>query len=207
MASAAAPEGTREKVLEAAAKLFSVNGYRGTTLRQIASLCEMKAGSIYYHFESKDQILAEVLDYGVERVFRAVREAIDAQPRDASSYQRVGAAINAHLKSFFVLGDYTTTNIRVFQQAPPWMQERNLRLRDEYEDYWKKLLQQGKDKGEIRSDLDLGVARLFLIGAMNWTVEWYKTSERTFESLTDIYTDILFNGLSDRASLTKPKIS
>jgi hypothetical protein len=57
-------EKSRQSVLEAAAKLFRQQGYSATTLRQIASLAEIKAGSIYYYFDSKEAILDEVLDQG-----------------------------------------------------------------------------------------------------------------------------------------------
>jgi AcrR family transcriptional regulator len=52
-------EKSRQSVLEAAAKLFRQQGYSATTLRQIASMAEIKAGSIYYYFDSKEAILDE----------------------------------------------------------------------------------------------------------------------------------------------------
>ncbi|MGG2343638.1 TetR/AcrR family transcriptional regulator, partial [Aeromonas veronii] len=45
---------SREAILESAAKLFRRQGYSATTLRQIADLAEIQAGSIYYYFDSKD---------------------------------------------------------------------------------------------------------------------------------------------------------
>src|ERR1700727_1573345 len=55
-------EKSRQSVLEAAAKLFRQQGYSATTLRQIAGMAEIKAGSIYFYFDSKEAILDEVLD-------------------------------------------------------------------------------------------------------------------------------------------------
>src|SRR5450759_3559345 len=53
-------EKSRDSILEAAAKLFRRQGYSATTLRQIAAMAEIKAGSIYYYFDSKEAILNEV---------------------------------------------------------------------------------------------------------------------------------------------------
>ena len=60
-------EKSRDSILEAAAKLFRRQGYSATTLRQIAAMAEIKAGSIYYYFDSKEAILEEVLHRGLLR--------------------------------------------------------------------------------------------------------------------------------------------
>ena len=57
-------ERTREGILSAAARLFRYEGYHATTMRDIAQEAGIEAGSIYYHFQSKDQILSDVLDLG-----------------------------------------------------------------------------------------------------------------------------------------------
>src|SRR4051812_44361199 len=58
-------EKSRDTILHAAARLFRRQGYSATTLRQIAAMAEIKAGSIYYYFDSKEQILDEVLHLGL----------------------------------------------------------------------------------------------------------------------------------------------
>jgi AcrR family transcriptional regulator len=59
---------SRAQILAAAARLFREQGYAATTLRQIAAAAGIQAGSIYYHFASKDDILIEVLDAGIAAV-------------------------------------------------------------------------------------------------------------------------------------------
>ncbi|MBS0529403.1 MAG: helix-turn-helix transcriptional regulator, partial [Proteobacteria bacterium] len=54
-------EKSRDSILKAAAMLFRRQGYSATTLRQIAATAKIEAGSIYYYFGSKEQILDEVL--------------------------------------------------------------------------------------------------------------------------------------------------
>ena len=189
---------TAERILDTAARLFAANGYKGTTLREIADAVGMKAGSIYYHFDSKEEIIARVFDTGVQRVFNAARDAVESLPPDASTRDRVQAAATGHLKAFFVLGGYTTTNIRVFRQAPPAVQEQNRKLRDAYEQYWMELLETGRERGEVREDLPRRVVRLFLFGALNWTVEWYHEEKMSLEELAAVYTSILFDGVDPR---------
>jgi AcrR family transcriptional regulator len=178
----------RQKVLDAAARLFREKGYAGTTMRDVAERCGIRAASLYYHFPSKDEILAEVFDYGVRRVAGAVRTAVDELPVTASSYDKIRAAVHAHLESFFVYGDYTASNIRVFRQAPREVQRKNRGLRDRYEAYWQRLLEEARRRGELRRGVDLSIARLFLFGGMNHTLEWYTARGVSFR-------EIIFRGI------------
>lgn len=186
----------RQKVLDTAARLFRDKGYAATTMREVADRCGIRAASLYYHFPAKEEILAEVFDYGVRHVSDAVRAAVARLPASASSYEKVRAAIIAHLESFFVYGDYTATNIRVFRQAPREVQRRNRKLRDRYEAYLQSLLEEAKRRGELREGVDLATARLFLIGGLNHTLEWYtKRGGASFEELAERYTSLLFHGI------------
>ena len=192
---------TRRQILDVAAKLFREHGVAATTLRDVARECGIKAASIYYHFGSKDEILLEILDFGIERIFSSVREAVGRLPKNAPFARKLRAAIHAHVESFFVYGDYTATNIRVFGQAPKSVQKRNLALRDRYERFWKDLFEEGRRSGALRASLDLGVVRLFLFGAMNRTVEWYRPNGALdLDALTDRFTDILLRGIGRRSA-------
>lgn len=187
---------TRQQILDVAARLFREKGYAGTTQREIAKRCGIKAASLYYHFASKDDLLLEVLDFGIERIFAAVRTAVERLPADAPIAQKVRAAAHAHLESFFVYGDYTATNIRVFGQAPKAVQRKNLALRDGYERYWAELFEQGLRRGEIRRGADLALVRLFLLGALNRTVEWWdEDGALGLDELADRFTALLFDGI------------
>ena len=70
--SEAPAELTRDHILKSAAKLFRDQGYVATTLRQIADAAGIQAGSVYYHFRSKDEILTEILDTGIDEVRKSV---------------------------------------------------------------------------------------------------------------------------------------
>jgi AcrR family transcriptional regulator len=51
----------RDEILEVAAQLFSENGYAATSTRSIALAVGIKQASLYYHFASKEDILAGLL--------------------------------------------------------------------------------------------------------------------------------------------------
>ena len=189
-----ADSATRERILLEAARLFRHHGYAATTLREVADAAGIKAGSIYYHFESKDQILGEVLDKGILAVIDAVQRRIDALPASATARQRVAAAIEGHLWGLLDHGDFTSANIRVYGQIPPAAKSRHRKIRREYADYWDRLLEDALQRGELRSDTSIAMIRLFVIGALNWTVEWYNPQKGSFHDFVKQITAIVFDG-------------
>src|SRR3954464_10631962 len=52
----------REEILDAAAELFAQRGYAATSTRLIAERVGIRQASLYYHFDTKEQILAELLE-------------------------------------------------------------------------------------------------------------------------------------------------
>lgn len=196
--SAHATEATRDQILAQAARLFREHGYAATTLRQIADAAGIKAGSIYYHFDSKQEILGVMLDAGIRAVTEAVAMRIAALPPGASHRERIAAAIQGHLHGLLDHGDFTSANIRIYGQIPDEAKTRHRAVRGVYAAYWDELLKQARDSGELRADIDAGVMRLFLIGALNWTVEWYDSRRGSLENFAAQLTDIVFDGIARR---------
>ncbi len=63
---------TKERILNAALRLFSVKGFRGTTIKDIAREVEITEGAIYRHFRSKE----EIIEHLVRRVTGEIRELV-----------------------------------------------------------------------------------------------------------------------------------
>ncbi len=189
---------TRERILLEAARLFRHHGYLGTTLREVADAAGIKAGSIYYHFDSKERILGEVMDKGIHVVAAAVRERVDVLPKAAMARQRIAAAIEGHLWGLLHHGDFTSANIRIYGQIPTAAKNRHRLVRRAYADYWDRLLDDAMQRGELRADSSTAVVRLFVIGALNWTVEWYNPQKGSFADFVKQIEAIVFEGILTR---------
>jgi AcrR family transcriptional regulator len=165
-------EKSRDSILEAAAKLFRRQGYSATTLRQIAATAEIKAASIYYYFDSKEAILDEVLHRGLLSVFEAVKTALKKAGK-VSHRRRIGLAIEAHLVALLEASDFTSANIRIYGQLPENLKKPHRPLRRAYAEYWDQLFLAARRAGEIRADIEIVPLRIFVLGALNWTIEWF----------------------------------
>ena len=167
-------EQTRARLLDAAARVFRDKGYAGARLSDIADAAEMHTPGVYYYFPSKEDLIEEVLRVGVARAAAFVEERLAAVPEGASALDRLRAAIEGHVLMVLEIGDYTSANIRIFGQLPDDIRRRHLAQQRAYGDLWRSLLVDARAAGELRPDLDLSVVRMLILGALNWTVEWYR---------------------------------
>jgi len=174
----------RQGILLAAASVFAERGYSATTLRNIADHAGIKAGSVYHHFSSKDELFATVLDHGMT----AMDEAFDRG--DGS----LCGQVRAHLGALFEHGPYTTAHVTAFFTTPADVREASVPHRDSYEAKWQRLL-----AGLLpRLDDDqVQLHRLLLLGAMNSTVEWFDpTGDVTLDQLAHLVTEQFLHGVT-----------
>lgn len=190
-------ERTRLQVLAAAARLFRNEGYYPATLRKIAAESGMEAGSLYYHFCSKDEILDAVLDLGVRQLFEAVRDSHDRHRDRGSSFRETFVSmVDSHLHWLLAASDFTSANIRCFSMLPEDARNRHRPLRRSYANLWDNFLSDACSKGSIRADIKVVPLRQFILGALNWTVEWYDTSRYPIEVISDRLARFLLEGMS-----------
>ena len=193
-------EATRLRILDTAARLFRQNGYAAVSLRGISAAEKMQGGSLYYHFRSKEEIITEVLNIGIEIVHKAVDEALATLPPTASHGTRIRTAMEAHLRALLEHSDYTSANVRIFGQVPKAVQKANLKVRRAYEECWSDILAAAQKAGAIHLETDLAIVRLMLIGTMNATLEWFDPKRGSADKLAAQFADNILNGI-----LTKPE--
>jgi AcrR family transcriptional regulator len=185
--------------LDAAAKVFRAEGYSGARLSDIAAAAGIQTGSLYYHFASREALVEEVLRLGIAVAWGHVRDAVEALPPDATALDRLKAAIRAHTDVQLEISDYSSAHARIIGQVPADVRRRNLVDQSTYGDYWDGLLKAAITSGELRHDLDPYVVRMLMLGALNWTSEWYRPrAGRSAELVADQALAVLLGGLERR---------
>jgi len=192
---AATSDSGRDRIMDEAATLFLRHGYEGTSLRQLADVVGMKAGSLYYHFASKDELLTEILRRGID-VMQVAFDAAEAATDDDSPARRVGVHVRAHLAALFENGPYTAAHVMTFRTSPEVVRSAVVPLRDAYEGRWSHLLADLQRTGTVRADIDLNIARLALFGAMNSSVEWFDPARGNLDRFAASITQQFWNGVA-----------
>lgn len=192
---------SRQGILDAAARLFRARGYSEVSLRHIAAEAGMKAGSVYYHFESKEAIVLAVLNIGISAVHEEVAYTVDNLGPDASAENILRAAILSHLRSLFEFNDYTSANVRIFHQVPEEIRQANAVARRKYDRLWSDILERIETEGALRASLPAQELRPMLISALNATLDWFDGRSDRLGALADSYAEMLLHGvLIDRGA-------
>ncbi|MBI5922786.1 MAG: TetR/AcrR family transcriptional regulator [Betaproteobacteria bacterium] len=160
----------RAELVRAAGRLFREQGYDATTIRDIAAAVGMRSGSPFYHFKSKQDLLKTVVLEGMHAALAAI-EAVLAQrlpPRETFH-----ALIRAHLDTILVSGgDFAPVLLHEWRSLSPESRAEIVASKDRYEKIWQKTLTDLKRANLIADDSSL--ARLLIIGSINWTAQWYR---------------------------------
>lgn len=188
----------RVDLLDAAARRLRHYGYDGTSLRDIAGDVGMRAGSVYYHFPSKDRFLVAVYEEGVRRLLLRVREAV-ATRREA--WKRLEAACVAHLETLLDGGDYSQVVIRVIPHADMPVFAELVSLRDRYETIFRELI----EALPLPAGVNRKSLRLLLLGALNWSQVWYRPTGDKPSAIARSFVELLRRRLDHGAREKREK--
>lgn len=174
---------TRRRLLTAAASVLSKQGYSGTRLSDIAEEAQMQAPAIYYYYPSREDLIEEVMYAGAAAMLEHLRAALDELPPAANPATKISAAVEAHLRNELELSEYSKAIIRNGNQLPEQVGARARAEITAYNDIWRSLLNDLADTGMLRDDLDVGVARMVVLGALNWAAEWWDPGRGDLETI------------------------
>lgn len=164
---------TRARILDAAAYVLSRQGYAGTRLSDVAHRASIQTPAIYYYFASRDDLIEEVLASGLADMREHLKSTLAALPSDTPALDKILVAAETHLRHELELSDYTTASIRNQGQVPSHLRKRGDQEADSYGALWRELFDEATRTGQLRSDLDPRIAQLLVLGALNWTAEWW----------------------------------
>src|SRR5258705_6311682 len=102
---------TRKRLLEAAAAEVARCGVAGTSINAIAAAAGLKTGSVYFHFESKDQLVEAMLEEGLLSSLAFLDATLAGFSNNADSPTRLGAAIPSPAPPVHGVRNYTGSRL------------------------------------------------------------------------------------------------
>ncbi|GAA2862265.1 TetR/AcrR family transcriptional regulator [Pseudonocardia halophobica] len=192
---------TRRRILDAAASLLARRGYAGTRLSDVAEIAGIRAPAIYYYFDSREDLVEEVVTTGMVRNLEHVRAALADLPAESSALDRICRAVEAHLQVVLRTSDYTIAAVRSTSQLPPDLRERQIREQQRYAEIWRELIDAGRVAGEIHPGLDPRAARMLILGALNWACEWWSPGRGSLRSVVFTAQALVRRGLAPPATV------
>jgi AcrR family transcriptional regulator len=181
-------------ITDAAARLFRTKGYHATSMADIGAAVGRLGGSLYYHIESKEGLLYEIVEVATRNLLAGVRELSRAP---ASPAERLRAAIISHLRLCAARSDYTVVFLNEIQNLRD-VQRRHtlLQLVKHYEDFFCHVIEDGMVTGDFRKGLDVQVTAYAILGMGNWTLRWFRPDGRlSIDRIAAGFADLVIDGL------------
>jgi TetR/AcrR family transcriptional regulator, cholesterol catabolism regulator len=185
----------RSELTRQAAKLFAEQGYHGTSIGDIAKALGVQKASVYAHIESKQDLLYETMRDGAA----AFHAALDAIPEDARPVDKIRLALRGHLRVVADQLDVATVFVREWRYLDGARRDEILAERRRYEERFRALFREGRELGELRTDLDDASAALLALSAANWAYTWLAAGRDT-DQLADRFFAILLDGIRGYAT-------
>ena len=180
----------REELTRQAARLFAQKGYHGTSIGEIAEALGVQKGSLYAHISSKQDLLYETMLEGA-RAFHAGLDAIDDELRPS---EKIRFALRSHLRVVADQLDVATVFVQEWRYLEGARRDEIIAERRRYEERIRALFREGRDLGELRSDLDDATAALLALSAANWAYTWLQPGRDT-DGLADRFYALLVDGI------------
>ena len=185
----------RVELTRQAARLFAEKGYHGTSIGEIAEALGVQKGSLYAHIASKQDLLYETMLEGA----RAFHAGLDGIPDEPRPLEKIRLALRAHLRAVSDQLDVATVFVQEWRYLEGERREEILAERRRYEERIRALFREGRELGELRSDLDDATAALLAVSASNWAYTWLRPGADT-DALADRFYELLLNGMRGYAT-------
>lgn len=184
----------RDAVVRAAAQAFNTRGYHNTSLDDIAAALGVTKPTVYYYVASKEQLLFECFQAGLQRIRDAFREA---QRSDRPARERLNAVVRGYAEA--IASEYGWCMVRAHDHdLGPEMSRQIKTLKSEIDQGMRRLLREGADDGSI-GPCDPKITAFAMAGALNWIAHWYRENQpMTATQVAEAFITFFENGLLPR---------
>jgi len=186
---------TRDDILQSAAQVFRQKGFHGASMADIAEAVQLQKASLYHHFSSKQEILVDLLDLGLDLV---TEQMTHVMAQDLSPEEKLCLAMRTYLKTLNEQGALVFVLLLEYRSLEPELYARHIPHRDRFEVMWRDLIQQGVDAGAFNCT-DVPMTVRGLLGTLNWAITWYRPNGKmSIEAIADHHAQLLLDGLRPR---------
>jgi len=157
----------RELILDAAIKVFARNGYHGSRISDIAREAGIAYGLVYHYFKNKEEILGSIFEQRWSGFLEALEGIAAERTRAEDRLVSVAALI---LNAYRVRPDWVKVLVIEIQRSARFAEPGQLRAFGQLFAVVGRIIRDGQESGELRAELDPGIACTVFIGALELAI-------------------------------------
>jgi AcrR family transcriptional regulator len=194
---------TRERILTVAGRLFAEQGYHGTGVDQLCKVVGLGKGALYYHLDSKEQVLFELCRRNVAEL---IQQANVLESHDLPAPARLRAMLRVLMRNIADNQQEWQVFFHDFGALTGTRSQTVRRLRDRFEELIGSMISQCVTEGVFRSVPPIVVKGV--LGFFNYAYLWYRQDgAMSPEEIADTFFDVLVNGLAAVPAVSESKIN
>ena len=145
----------RERIMNAAERLFAEKGYEQTTIEDISAASAYSRRTIYAYYESKDDILHHIIEKGLQALKTDIENAVNDNAGFADAYRAVCGAMSRYRREYpHSLERLNRSGDEEIGRTAGSAAVKNiLRLGTEINETLEALIIRGQESGEVRKDI------------------------------------------------------
>lgn len=186
------PEVRREEIIETAIELFYEHGYHKASIRDITERMGLTKAAIYYHFNSKEEILFDIIDQATKELLYIFKSSISEDKEPIDNLRDLIVNQILYMKS-------NRKKVKILVEDKRFLSgELNAIVKNKERTIFylfRSYVEKMQETGSIRA-FDLTTAAFGIFGMINWLYHWYRPNKKlTIEELAMHIVNILFHGL------------
>ncbi len=172
------PGKTRNYIIETAAPVFNKNGYVGTSLSDILKQTTLTKGAIYHHFENKDDLALAALEHNLGFVSSQIFNNIKDKSHSCDKLPVFAEAFKKNYNLMKSMGGCPVVNAAVdSDDVNEAIRSRVCRFIRMWRKFIIDIIEQGKSKSEIRTDVDAEAFSMNFISLIEGSLAMSKVSD------------------------------
>jgi AcrR family transcriptional regulator len=191
-----------ESLLAVAVAVFNERGYDGTSMGDLSERLGIAKSSIYYHVDSKEDLLRLALDRALEGLFELVAEVQAGEEVQVPAVARLERLVRGSVTVLTERLPYVTLLLRA--RGNTGTERQALARRRQLDQIVAELVRQAQADGDVRPDVDPAVTARLLFGMVSSIGEWYRPGPRLRRrpgtALADAVCAMALDGLRTRPS-------
>lgn len=184
----------KDRMLQTCIQLFEKKGFSETSIQDIVEAEGVTKGTFYYYFSSKEEVLMTIHRLYIDTLL--VQQSAILSNSSLSNAGKLRQLIGMLVKNIAPHGGSARVFFRELRHLSAEHLEEVRPKRDQVRMGMQKVIESGIVAGEFRSDLDAGIVTLGILGACNWTYQWFNPSGKvSADEVADTYMKMIGGGI------------
>lgn len=186
-----------QRILDAALEVFADKGFHEAKVTEIARVAGVADGTIYLYFKNKDDLVVSLIETKLTFINELMKKSLSdiADARD-----RVHHMVRFHMRIAYENPSLTRFLTIELRRGSAFVKSHAQKAARTYLENWGDTFELGQKQGHFRADLDAGITRQLVFGALDYAcMAWVDNPDRTVEQLNRVMkqtTDLILHGVA-----------